>query len=139
MLITQEREFWERFQKEYHGNKSEFSGREIPDRRYWGMPIRNGLYYYVTLNRGCARAELYIDSPNRERNKAFYDKVHNSIQAKHSDWNYERLDDRRASRISIENNALTFDDREKWDEAIKWLCGALDKIREATKEIIEQF
>ena len=134
-----ETRFWTMFQKAYHNGKSEFSGRMPPSRRYWGMPIRNGLCYYVTLNRECARAELYIDYPNRERNKAFFDKVHDSIQVKHSDWNYERLDDRRASRIAIVNNDFTFQKREKWNEAIHWLCEALDMVKNETAKYVEQF
>ena len=132
-----ERCFWRLFKASYRNGQSEFTNMSITSRRYWGFKFHRHLGYYVTFNQNCARAELYIDSPDMGWNKRVFDQIHalNPHVAERFDrLKWERLDDRRASRISLENANLSFCRHEDWNTAIQWLCEALDELRRVFPE-----
>ena len=135
-----ERDFWKLFKDKYHNGNSEFSKRKVPSRRYWDIPIRKGLRYYVTLDSKCARAELHINSPSKEWNKALYDRIRNGPAGKYCGkfGDEGRWPGKRASRIAKVNNNFKITDYARWNDAAEWLCGALDEIREATQDALEQ-
>ena len=132
--LSLEAEFWRGFAREYRGGKSEFAGRTPSTRRYWGFPIGNGMSYFVTLNRSCARVELYIDSQNTEWNKRVCDDMKKSLAASNPSMKFDSLPGKRAARIFVENNGFRFKDRDRWNEARKWLCESLDRFRSATED-----
>ena len=96
-----ESEFWLAFARKYRGEKSEFSGKDLPTRRYWGFPIGNGMSYYVTFNRSCARVELYIDSANANWNKRVCKEMEKKLQTSNPTFKFDDLKDKRAARVSL--------------------------------------
>lgn len=44
---------------------------------------------------------------------------------------WQRLDHRCSSRVSLVNARLSFETSEDWNEAVRWLCEALDELRRA--------
>lgn len=94
-----------------------------------------GFYYNATFAKGGKlRAELYIDTPNKAVNKAAFDyflglkgEVESEMGAS-LDW--ERLDNARASRISVVLPDTDIDDAAvRSDEMRAWLVGQLLKIK----------
>jgi hypothetical protein len=83
---------------------------------------------------GRLRAEVYIDVGNKIGNKAIFDSLHSQREviekAMGEELVWERLDNRRASRISaVLDNASVENADEKGDELRSWLIGHLLKIK----------
>ena len=136
-----EQDFWRKFRVAYRKGQSEFTKIKIPNRTYWGYQIRSCLWHFVVFNRNCARAELYIDSMDRDWNKRVFDVIREKVRSDETEYGtlrWERLDDGRASRISLANDALSFKRQEDWKAAIQWLCGALDELRRILDELANQ-
>jgi hypothetical protein len=132
-------EFWKRFNAAYRDGKSEFAELRVPNRRYWGFPIGNGMSYCVVCNRDCTRVELYIDSPDKEWNKNQYRRIEKLLKVKYPNEDslvFQEFPDGRASRIAIVNTELKFGDETQWGRIIEWFIGALDRFREMTEDLV---
>jgi len=102
-------------------------------------------YNYVVTNK-YARSEIYLDrgkefeEPNL--NKMRFDELYkhkNKIEEEFGgelDW--ERLDDRRASRISIKFDGLGLKDKEKWNEIQDQMIDSMIRLEKATRKYIEK-
>ena len=88
----------------------------------------------LTFAKKFARVELYLSKPQKEENKWIFDQLELQKQKIESrfgaELHWQRLDDKKASRISF---AQEFDgfDREKWPEIIEWLCDHIVKLETA--------
>ncbi len=93
---------------------------------------RTGFSYGVSFNRdGRARVELYIDTGERERNKQAYDWLEDQKTSVESELKvsleWERLDSRRASSISVRRLGTIDDDPETLKALNDWMIeGLLD-------------
>ena len=93
---------------------------------------RTGFSYGVSFNRdGRARVELYIDTGERERNKQAYDWLEDQKASVESELKvsleWERLDSRRASSISVRRLGTIDDDPETLKALNDWMIeGLLD-------------
>ena len=84
---------------------------------------------------GRNQVEAYIDMGNRALNKALFDQIY--AEADHwaaetglaLDW--QRLDERRASRIAVHHSAFSFDDDEARGEAKAWAVSVILKLYQA--------
>ena len=92
----------------------------------------SGFSYGVSFNRdGRARVELYIDTGERERNKQAYDWFEDQKDSVESELKvsleWERLDSRRASSISVRRAGTIDDDPEALKALKAWMIeGLLD-------------
>ena len=89
------------------------------------------------------RAEAYIDCGDADTNKNTFDALHEKKQqieqavGKPLDW--DRLDHRRASRISLYfPDEIRITDEERWPEARTWLVQAMGNMRNAFNPILEE-
>ena len=94
----------------------------------------SGFSYGVSFNRdGRARVELYIDTGERERNKQAYDWFEDQKESVESELKvsleWERLDSRRASRISIRRLGAIDDDQETLKALEDWMIEKLLDFR----------
>src|SRR5262249_2626303 len=107
------------------------------------MPARNngnwlsfasgpfGTWSMSVTAQGQLRVEAYLDSGNKERNKELFDET----MAEAAKWDeavgtklsWERLDERRASRISA-YHSVDLDDDASLNEAKAWAVMTLDKL-----------
>ena len=82
---------------------------------------------------GRARVELYIDSTDRERNKQAFDRLEQQKEVFESDLDttleWERLENRRASRISILRPGSIDDNQETQEEIRQWMIDRLLAFR----------
>lgn len=74
---------------------------------------------------GRAWVELYIDSPEQERNKQAFDRLEQQKEALESELKttleWQRLDNRRASRISVRRSGSIDEDQETLDDIRRWM------------------
>jgi len=96
-------------------------------------------YFNFVISEKYARVELYIDRAAAEENKrifdAFYskrDEIESDVGEYTLEWN--RLDNRRASRINIHKDIESMDNREIWDSVAEFLKDAMEKLIAATKK-----
>ena len=83
-----------------------------------------------TMNR--ARIELYLNS-DRDKNKAYFDLLasdREDIEIELGELLWERLDDKKASRISMARNGSIDDDEETLEEIRTWMVERLLKFKE---------
>ena len=77
---------------------------------------------------GRARVELYIDSTDRERNKQAFDKLEQQkavLESELEPLKWERLENRRASRISILRLGSIDDNQETLEGVSQWMIDRL--------------
>ena len=73
------------------------------------------------------RIEVYIDNGDQVWNKEIFDQLSDRREQIQSaiegdfEWNWDRLDDRRASRISVEHPGSIGDDQKTLDEIHDWM------------------
>ena len=89
-----------------HANEvSDLHSRISANRFNWLGTRRHGQWWNYVVLQDQARAELYIDAPEAEENKALFDVLHTEREAIEAEFGtqlvWQRLDDKRASRISF--------------------------------------
>ncbi|MBI4708357.1 MAG: DUF4268 domain-containing protein [Candidatus Omnitrophica bacterium] len=107
--------------------KHKFTGAKIGQPQNWysfssGVP--GIIFSNVFVQGGKIRAEVYIDFQDKEKNKILFDKLHQNKEVIEQDFgnelSWERLDDRRASRIGIYRDGSIDLSSETLDELRKW-------------------
>lgn len=77
------------------------------------------------------RVDLYINTGNRDINKAVLDSLHQSKAEIEREFEepliWERLDSKQACRIKAERNGNVFD-REQWPAMIDYMLGAMVRL-----------
>lgn len=95
----------------------------------------------MIFGKNLARVELYISRPQAEENKWFFDKLEQKrleIEGSFgSELHWQRLDDKKACRISFPHSFNGFDE-ENWPEMIDWLCEHIVKLEEAFSEPLDR-
>ena len=83
--------------------------------------------YGANFHRDGARVEVYIDNGDHDWNKEIFDQlsdrreeIQSAIQGDF-EWNWDRLDARRASRISVERPGSINDEQKTLDEIHEWM------------------
>jgi Predicted nuclease of the RecB family len=92
-----------------------------------------GLNFSATRTYG--RAEIYIDRGDREENKLIFDTLYENREEIErlagSEIGWERLDDKRGSRLKIESGEFNSFDEDKWDEMIEYMTDAMVRLERA--------
>ena len=82
---------------------------------------------------GKTRIELYIDVLDGDKNKVIFDYLHEQKELIHEQFGYsldwERLDEKRASRIAIYREGSILDSEEDLSEIKKWHIEHLLKFK----------
>jgi len=136
------REFWATVLPEIHTAYPGWSRASKPQKQPWmNFPAgRSGLAFVGAFARqdkeSVLRAELYIDTGSQEENKELFDELQAKGQlieeAIGEELSWERLDDRRASRVALYCPvAAAVTDRELWPEIRPWLVEALGRMRDS--------
>lgn len=92
------------------------------------LSFANGPFGYWALsvtNTAKVRLEAYIDSGNQERNKALFDQIEAEVDAPPGlNISWERLNERRASRIAVYYDAVPPYDEHAFEAAVRWVTDA---------------
>ena len=133
------RAFWTRTLDELHARGVSRYENISPSKDHWLASATgvSGCGYNLIFSKNEARVELYLQRPQATENKWIFDqlerekqKIEDRFQA---ELQWQRLDDKKASRISYAHPFDGFSD-ENWPEMIEWLCKHVVKLEEAFSE-----
>lgn len=137
-------DFWESL-LEKSKQKTVIHGNISPGTASWigaGSGVRGlGFNYVVTYKFG--QAELYIDrgKESDEENKKIFDRLHSHKEEIEKEFGgnlrWERLDDRRACRISKRIEYAGLGDKDKWDKLQNDMIDAMIRLENALKKHIK--
>lgn len=126
--------FFSKLLEEFQNHPS-FPLRDVsPDGASWmvvqTLPKTSGAYS-VSFTRGKrVRVELYLDTGEQDTTKEIFDKLSSKkeeLEAKLGPIEWERLNNRRASRVALYHEGHILED-ENHDELIKWAAETTDKF-----------
>lgn len=101
--------------------------------------------YKFVVGKYFTRIELCMDSKEKSDNKKIFDlleKDKDSIEKELKEFqlSWERLDDKKASKIAIinpNNNSFEFDNQEHWKDAIIWQIKTMKRFEQVFKKRLE--
>ena len=135
-------EFWKKLlaeAKKYNGLFENIS----PSKDYWiseGCGI-GGITFTFVISKINARVELYIGRASQEENKIIFDKLvkhkEEIERAFSSDLTWERLDDKKASRIKHQLDNVSIFNHDDWNKIIKFMIDSMIKLRIALKPYLK--
>ncbi|MDE2845404.1 MAG: DUF4268 domain-containing protein [Gemmatimonadota bacterium] len=114
-----------------------------PSRDHWLASSTGvaGCGYNMIFGKNLARVDLYLTRPQADENKRIFDQLNlekQEIEGRFgAELNWQRLDDKKACRISFPRSFDGFDD-ENWPEMIDWLCEHIVKLEEAFSEPLDR-
>lgn len=130
------KEFWTKLIRTMNSSTSNLYQNINPQTSNWisaGSGVR-GVGFNFVVAKTFARAELYIDTGEKIVNKAIFDSLHTQkeyIEQEFGDTlEWERMDDKRASRIKAELDANVFD-QELWPTMIEFMVNAMCKLEKS--------
>ena len=132
-------EFWKMLLKEM--NSRSFMYQNVnPTKDHWlsaGGGV-SGVGFNFVVSRNYARTEVIIARAITEENKFIYDelmKIKDSIEAEFgSALEWERLDDKKSSRIKHELREVSFYNRDDWEKMIEFMVDGMIRMEKALKE-----
>lgn len=137
------REFWAKLIPAMNTSSSNLYQNISPSAYNWigaGSGIR-GVGFNFSISKTYARAELYIDTGEQNANKMIFDTLFSqradieNVYGGTLEW--ERLDDKRASRVKAEQPANVFD-RDQWDEMIAFMVDAMCRLEKAIHNSLKE-
>lgn len=136
-------EFWGRLIQKM--NEKSLLFQNISASKYnWigaGSGMRNVSYNFV-ISKTYGRCEIYIDRGNFEINKKIFDYLIKNKEKLETSFGseliWERLDDKRASRIKHELNYVNVFKKEDWEEMIDFMTDGMVRLEKAFKTIIQK-
>lgn len=134
--------FWTRLLAVMNQKNNTFSNIS-PQRQSWisaGSGMRGiGLNFSATRNYG--RAEIYIDRGDHDENKRIFDVLHSNREAVEQatgvEIGWERLDNKRGSRIKLESGEFNVFDEDRWDAMIGYMTDAMVRLERALESQME--
>jgi len=135
-------EFWKKLLPVIN-NKTDLFTNISPSKDNWisaGAGI-SGVAYDFVIAKSYARTELYMSRGNKEENKFIFDKLYerkDEIEKITGPLVWERLDDKKASRIKKELNNVSLYEREDWNTMIDFMVENMLKFEKAFKKPIRE-
>lgn len=133
------KEFWSKLIPAMNASSSNLYQNISPGIYHWigaGSGVRGVTFNFVITKSYC-QAELYIDRGEKIENKTIYDKLFDlkaEIENRFGGaLGWERLDEKRASRIKASMSANIFD-KDQWDSMIQFMTDAMVKLELAIKQ-----
>ena len=133
------RAFWARTLEELRSRNIARYANISPSKDHWLTSATgvSGCGFNLIFLKSEARVELYLARAEADENKWIYDRLERKRQEIEerfgAELQWQRLDDKKASRISHSQPFDGFDD-ENWPTMIEWLCKHIDKLEEAFSE-----
>lgn len=128
--------FWEGL-LDLANKKTDLHSRISPSENTYIGATSAGLTFCYAFGHYGARVELYIDKGDKEKNKAIFDQLVSTKNQIESSFNgplsWQRIDNKRACRISSEVSTLSVRDEEKWPQLQESMIDAMIKLEEALR------
>jgi hypothetical protein len=135
-------EFWQKLLPLMKG-KAAIYQNTTPSKDHWlssGGTGISGVVYNFLITRSYAGVELAIARNSKEENKEFYDeliKYKDEIEQTFGDklfW--ERLDDKKMSRVSYQLQGVSIFEKEDWGKMLEFLPRHMIALENAMKEVL---
>ncbi len=136
-------EFWQQL-LERAKSKTPLHARISPSTDNWinASAGKSGLSYSYVIRMNDAQIEFYIDRGETEENKRIFDALHDRKEAIEAAFGgpleWQRLDDRRASRIRHVITSGGLKDRERWPQLQDAMIDAMIRLERALKPEIQK-
>ena len=133
------RAFWTRTLEELRSRNIARYANISPSKDHWLSSATgvSGCGFNLIFLKSEARVELYLARAEADENKWIYDRLERKRQEIEERFGaqlqWQRLDDKKSSRISHSQPFDGFDD-ENWPAMIEWLCQHIVKLEEAFSE-----
>lgn len=131
--------FWQKLLPAAH-NRHDLHQNISPGKYHWVGARRHGQWWNYVVLMNETRTELYIDGPEASDNKTIFDRLFADKLAIESSFGdellWQRLDDRRASRISY-TVANGWADETTWPDVIENAVDAMDRLYIALAKRVE--
>lgn len=127
------RKFWTELILLMNASESSLFQSISPGKFSWigaGSGVR-GVSFNFGATQSYGRAELYIDRGDKDQNEALFDRLHNDREAVENEIGqplvWERLENKRACRIKLEQPADIFD-TDQWPTIMPFMVSAMNRI-----------
>lgn len=133
------RAFWTRTLEELRSRNIARYANISPSKDHWLSSATgvSGCGFSLIFLKSEARVELYLARAEASENKWIFDRLERERQEIEerfgAELKWQRLDDKKASRISHSHPFDGFDD-ENWPDMIEWLCQHFVKLEDAFSE-----
>ena len=137
-------EFWHEFIPKFNKKSDLFSGRNIELNQYdhWfstGSGL-SGVHYSFLITKTYAGIELSISGGTQEENKKIYDYFYKNkyeIETRFgTKLSWERLSDKKMSRIAYRLNGVSVFNKEDWELMMNFMSDNMIKFHESLKKYI---
>lgn len=137
------REFWTQLLREMN-KVSQLYQNISPSKDHWimaGSGVR-GIGYNFVIAKSYGRCEIYIDRGDFDENKFAFDTLLQQRDSIHrsfgSELTWERLDEKRASRIKYELEGVNVFEKEDWARMIEFMKDGMLRMETAFKEPLQR-
>jgi len=136
-------EFWEAALPKLRERSDMFKSIS-PGKNHWvtGASGHGGVHYDVCIFKNGSRAELYIDTPDKEKNKKLFCMLYGRRaefeKAFGAELDWRELPDKRASKISFASEEGGIDDQDNWDRPIEFLSDAAARMRKTFQHALDE-
>lgn len=140
-------EFWHKLLPYFNTKSDLFLGRNMELNQYdhWlstGSGIAGCPFCFIVTKDYCC-VKLGLDSTNKDYNKLAYDYLYRKKEEIEKDFGdkllWERLDDKKSSRISYRLDNVSIFNKEDWDIMITFLTDSMIKLEKSLRKHINSF
>lgn len=137
------KEFWSELLEKFNPQSSQF--RNIsPTADHWlssGSGVSSCPFSFV-ITKSYAGVELLIGKASQESNKQIFDYLYKNREAIEKAYgeslSWERLDDKKSSRVTIRLHNVDVTNREDWNKIKDFLCESMKKLEKALREPLKK-
>jgi hypothetical protein len=135
-------EFWKVLLPKFNSKSSLFANVN-PSKDSWiaaGSGV-SGVGLNFVISKNYARTEVYMSRSNTEENKFIFDKLYqqkDEIEKQTGVLEWERLDDKKASRIKQELKNVSLYERDDWDNMMDFIMDSMLKLESAFKKPLQK-
>ena len=140
-------EFWHKLLPYFNTKSDLFSGRNMELNQYdhllsTGSGISGCTFNFIITKNYCS-VEFGLSSSEKEFNKKLYDYLYSNKDDIEKDYGdslcWERLDDKKMSRISYRLDDVSIFNKEDWDNMITFLTENMIKLEKTFRKYIDTF
>lgn len=136
-------EFWGKLLKAINEKTNMFQNLS-PSKYHWlGTSIGiKGFGFNFVISKNYGRCEIYIDRGDFEENKYVFDLLLNRKEELEQEFGgtleWERLDDKRASRIKYENPSFNVYEKTQWDDMIEFMTDGMIRLEKTFRNPLKE-
>jgi len=99
-----------------------------------GASGHGGISYNIVANKNGVRAELWLGTNNKEKNKHIFNELYNAVKDNLEDFEWRELPENIASIICINNYDYSITDEVQWDEIALFFSYNITKLIKTFRE-----